>query len=171
MLARTLLPLLLSPALSYAQVCGDAHGNPGTTNVSVTLFSKPSSPAFYYREGGDFITFITEDSLLRALAERERSGDPTIKKLAPLIRARLPLKEDRDLYYFNLSDWLFYDPIRRIVALAIEQGHAAIVTSSGAWLNAVTILRRRKSNVAETTIYADPKRNSQILSLIDCISE
>lgn len=48
-------------------------------------------------------------------------GAPTIKRLAPLIRARLPLMEDRDLYYLNLSDWLFYDSIRRVVALSIAR--------------------------------------------------
>jgi hypothetical protein len=170
--SRTLLPvLLLAPILSYAQVCGDAHGRPSTHSSSVTLQPKPDTPAFYYREEGDFIIFVSEDSLMRALSERERQGDLTIKRLAPLIRSRLPLKEDRDLYYFNLSDWLFYDSIRRLVAQSIEQGNAAIVNAAGAWLGMVTVVHQRKAKMADTIIYADVKHNSRILTLLDCIAD
>jgi hypothetical protein len=82
------LSLLLAPILSHAQVCGDAHGRPGTKSVSVTLQPKPESPAFYFREEGDFTTFVSEESLMRALTERERLGDPQIERLAPLIPGR-----------------------------------------------------------------------------------
>jgi hypothetical protein len=164
------LLLLLSPILSNAQ-CDDSHGRPATKTISVTLQPKPESPAFYYREGQDFITFVSEESLIRALTESEQLGDPVIKRLAPLIRARLPLKEDRDLYYFNLSDWLFYDSIQRVVALSIEQGNAAIVNASGAWLSSITVVHRRRAKIADTVIYADVKRNSRILTLLDCIAD
>ena len=163
--------LLAAPILSYAQVCGDVHGLPSTKTVSVSLQPKPESPAFYYREEGDFTVFIPEDSLMRALTEREQRGDPVIKRLAPLIRARMPLKEDRDLYYFNLSDWLFYDSIRSVVALAIEEGNAAIVSAAGPWLSTVTVVSRRKVKIADTVIYADVTRNSRVLTLLDCIAD
>jgi hypothetical protein len=163
--------LLLAPILSCAQVCGDAHGHPNTKSFSIALQPKPENPAFYYREEGDFITFVSEKSLMRALTERERLGDSAIKRLAPLIRAHLPLKEDRDLYHFNLSDWLFYDSIRRVVALSIEQGNAAIVNASGAWLSTVTVVQERKAKIADTIIYADVKHNSRILTLLDCIAD
>jgi hypothetical protein len=170
--SRILLPLfLLVPILSYAQVCGDAHSGPGSKSISVTLQPKPNSPAFYYREDVEFMIFISEESLLRGLAERERLGDPVIKRLAPLIRAQLPLKEDRDLYYFNLSDWLFYDSIRRLVAQSIEQGSAAIVNAAGAWLGTVTVVHQRKAKMADTIIYADVKHNSRILTLLECIAD
>jgi hypothetical protein len=163
--------LLLAPMLSLAQVCGDPHGHPSTKTASVALQPKPERPAFYYREEGDFTTFISEESLMRALTEREQHGDPVIRRLVPLIRARLPLEEDRDLYYFNLTDWLFFDSIRQVVALSIEQGDAAIVNASGAWLNAVTVVHRRKAKIADTVIYADAKRNSRILTLLDCVAD
>jgi hypothetical protein len=153
---RVLLPLLLlTPMLSYAQVCGDSVVRPNTKKLSVTLQPKPDSPAFYYREDFGFVIFISEQSLMRALTERERLGDPVIKRLAPLIRAQLPLKEDRDLYYLNLSDWLFYDSIRRLVALSIEQGNAAIVDTTGMWLGTVTVVHQRKAKIADTIIYGD----------------
>jgi hypothetical protein len=169
---RILLPLLLlTPTLSYAQVCGDSGARPNAKNMSVTLQPKPDSPTFYYREDVGFVIFISEESLMRALTERERLGDPVIKRLAPLIRAQLPLKEDRDLFYFNLSDWLFYDSIRRVVALSIEQGNAAIVDATGVWLNTVTVVHRRKAKIADTIIYEDAKHNSRILTLLDCIAD
>jgi hypothetical protein len=168
--SRVIWPLLLlAPIVSNGQVCGDLRGHPSAKSISVMLQPKPDSPSFYYREEGDFVTFVSEESLMRALTERERVGDPQAKRLAPLIRARLPLKEDRDLYYFNLSDWLFYDSIRRVVAMSIEQGNAAIVNASGAWLSTVTVAHRRKAKVADTIIYADAKRNSRILTLLDCV--
>jgi hypothetical protein len=167
-----LLPLLLlTPMLSHGQVCGDSAGRPNTKNTSVTLQPKPDSPAFYYREDVDFVIFISEESLVRAMTERERLGDPIIKRLAPLIRAQLPLKEDRDLYYFNLSDWLFYDSIRRVVALSIEQGNAAIVDATGVWLSTVTVVHQRKAKIADTIIYGDAKHKSRILTLLDCIAD
>jgi hypothetical protein len=135
----------------------------------VTLQPKPGSPAFYYREGVDYVIFISEQSIMQALAERERVGDLQIKRLAPLIRAQLPIKEDRDLYYFNLSDWLFYDTIRRLVAFSIERGDAAIVTSSVSWLTTATVVHRRRAKIADTTIYGDIEHRSRIITLIDCI--
>jgi hypothetical protein len=168
--SRAVMTLLaFAPILLHAQVCGDVHDLPSTKTVSVALQSKPESPAFYYREEADFTIFISQESLMRALSDREQDGDPVVKRLAPLIRARLPLKEDRDLYYFNLSDWLFYDSIRRVVALAIEQGNAAIVSAAGPWLSTVTVVSGRKVKMADTVIYADVGRNSRILTLLDCI--
>lgn len=169
---RILLPLLLlTPTLSHGQVCRDSAGRPNTKDISVTLQPKPNSPAFYYREDVDFVVFISEESLARALTERERLGDPIIKRLAPLIRAQLPLKEDRDLYYFNLSDWLFYDSIRQVVALSIEQGSAAIVNATGVWLSTVNVVHRRKAKIADTIIYADAKHDYRILTILDCIAD
>jgi hypothetical protein len=169
---RMLLPLLLlTPMLSHGQLCSDPGPRPNTKNMSVSLKPKPDSPAFYYREDVGFVIFISEESLMRALSERERLGDPIIKRLAPLIRAQLPLKEDRDLYYLNLSDWLFYDSIRRVVASSIEQGDAAIVDSAGVWLSTVTVVQQRKAKIADTIIYRDSKHKSRILTLLDCIAD
>ena len=169
---RMLAPLLLLvPILSNAQVCGDLHARPNSKDTSVALQSKPTAPEFYYREGVDYVIFISEESLMGALAERERLGDPMVKRLLPLVRAHLPLKEDHDLYYFNLFDWLFYDSIRRAVALSIGQGDAAIVDATGAWLSTVTVSRQQKARISTTRIYADVKKKSLVLSLIDCIAD
>jgi hypothetical protein len=167
-----LLPLLLlAPILSYAQVCGDSHSPPSKKTISVTLPQKPSGPTYYYREGVDFVIFIPEDVIIRELADRELLGDPMIKRLSPLIRAQRPLREDRDLYYFNLSDWLYYDSIRRLVAQSIEQGNAAIVNAAGAWLSSVTVVHQRKAKTANTIIYAGVNRHSRILTLLDCVTD
>ena len=90
----------------FAATC---MASPALKTVSVFAATEAGeSCVLAYREEGDFTVFIPRRLANGALSlEREQRGDPVIKRLALSVRARMPLlSEDRDLYHFNLSDWL-----------------------------------------------------------------
>jgi hypothetical protein len=122
---RFVLVMLLAtlPALSLAQVCDDVHGHAGIKTHAVHLEAKPDSPAFYFRSEG-FVVFISPKAVLDSLHSLQRSRPAD--RLDPLIRARLPLVENQDLFQFELGDWLFWSITQAIVIRAIEDGNASI---------------------------------------------
>jgi hypothetical protein len=54
------------PSVSYAQICGDAHGHAGLETRTIRLEAKSDSPAFHFRSEG-FVVFISLKTVLDSL--------------------------------------------------------------------------------------------------------
>jgi hypothetical protein len=154
------------PAISYAQICGDAHGHAGLETRSIRLEAKSDSPAFYFRTEG-FVVFISPNVVLDSLHSLPSSRPA--QRLDPLIRARLPLAENQDLFQFELADWLYWSITQSIVIRAIENGNASITNESGAWSEEVRVVHDRQPRSGNTVIYDGKKGRNKIIWQLDCI--
>jgi hypothetical protein len=154
------------PAVSFAQVCEDVHGHAGMETRTVRLEAKPDSPAFYFRSEG-FVIFISPNVVLESLHSLQRSRPAD--RLDPLIRARLPLVENQDLFQFELGDWLFWSITQAIVIRAIENGNASITNEGGVWSEEVRIVHDRQPRSSNTVVYDGKKGRSKIIWRLDCI--
>jgi hypothetical protein len=154
------------PAISYAQTCGDAHGQAGLETRTVRLETKSDAPAFYFRSEG-FVVFISPKAVLDSLHSLPSSRP--VERLDPLIRARLPLAENQDLFQFELSDWLYWPITQSIVVRAIEKGNASITTELGVWSEEVRVVHGRQARSSNTVIYDGKKGRNKIIWQLDCI--
>jgi hypothetical protein len=170
MLGRIAFILLLAalPAISQAQTCGDIHGRAGTDTITMTLLPRPDSPSFYFRSEG-FVVFITPDVILESLHSLPSSG--IADKLEPLIRDRLPLKENQDFFQFELGDSLFWAITNLIVIRSIENGKASISNEGAVWSKQVTIVHDRRPSITTTDIFDGIKGRNRIIGQADCIAD
>jgi hypothetical protein len=91
------------------------------------------------------------------------------QRLDPLIRARLPLTENQDLFQFELADWLYWSITQSIVVRAIENGNASITNELGAWSEEVRVVHDRQPRSSNTVIYDGKKGLKKIIWQLDCI--
>jgi hypothetical protein len=164
-LAFVLTSSLLS-AGSFAQICGDVHGRVGVETRTVRLEAKPVSPAFYFRSEG-FVVFVSPKVVLESLSSLQSSRPRD--RLDPLIRARLPIAENQDLFQFELNDWLFWSITQAIVIRAIESGNVSITNELGAWSEDVRVVHDRQPRSSNTVVYDGKKGRNKIIWQLDCI--
>ena len=102
-IALAIFLTIFSLSSAAADVCGSPGEKPNVKTVVVRLPSKPTEPAFYYRVSLDYTVFVSQ-AQMKVFMD---SLDPAAASL-PLfkaIRADMPLREDRDLFHYNFSDW------------------------------------------------------------------
>jgi hypothetical protein len=160
------LTFIALPAVSSAQIRGDAHGHAGLETLTVRLEAKSDAPAFYFRSEG-FVVFISPRVVLDSLHSLPNSRP--VERLDPLIRARLPLAENQDLFHFELADWLYGSITQSIVIRAIENGNASITNELGAWSEEIRVVHDRQARSSNTVVYDIKKGRNKIIWQLDCI--
>jgi hypothetical protein len=151
-----------------AQVCGNDHARAGTASRTIHLQANTSKPSFYFRTE-DFVVLISPEVVLESLQGSTHWG-PIAEKLSTLIRARLPLQENQDLFQFEMQDWIYWAITKALVIDAISQGNASISNEGGVWSENVRIVQRRSSSSTNTIVYDGNKGRSKIIWQLDCIA-
>jgi hypothetical protein len=164
--AILLLELSCLPAIVFAQGCVEKSTPAGTTSRTIHLSGKTGDLSFYYRTEG-YVVFIPPDVLAEDLDDIGLG--PIAERLKPQIVNRIPLAQNQDLFQFELTDWLFWGPVRALVMHAIETGKASIMSEGGIWLDDVRIVHVRRHKIADTVVYADQKGRTKIIWKLDCI--
>jgi hypothetical protein len=158
--------LLARTSLTEAQICGDLQGKAGLETRVVRLLAKPDSPVFYFRTEG-YVVFVTPKDILESL--HSLPPNRIADRLDPLIRARLPLVEDEDLFRFEMLDTLFWAITNAIVIRSIENGRASISNEGSVWSEEVRMVYDRRPLMSTTDVYEGLKGHNRIIGELDCI--
>lgn len=172
---QILFVLLLALAAwseAAAAVCGDPEGKPGERALAIRLPDKPSGPAFYYRLDSYFVVFVRPEALTALLKRQSIPDTATVaKSLEAAIRADIPLREDRDLYRYNFSDWFYLKLIDSIVVVLLAHGDASLVAPGGEVIDKITMVDTRTPGMTITKVYAGKEGVNQVMSIVGCIAD
>jgi hypothetical protein len=95
----------------------------------------------------------------------------TAKALVKSIRADMPLREDRDLFRYNFSDWFNMNLTESMLVDLLEHGNVALVAPGGDLVEKITIVHERTPDITLTRIYAGKKGENEIFTLRGCIAD
>ena len=167
-----LLLALTTWSEAAATVCGDPKGKAGERSMVVKLPSKPSGPAFYYRLDNYFVVFVTPEAMTALLKRQPIPDSATIaKSLEKAIRADIPLREDRDLFRYNFSDWFYLNIINSIMVGLLAHGDASLVAPGGEVIDKITMVDTRTPSITITHVYAGKKVVNEVMSIVGCITD
>jgi hypothetical protein len=167
-----LLLVLASWSAPAADVCGSPGEKPSVKSTLVHLQGKPTGPAFYYRTDLYYVVFISQASMAAFLYKLSIPDSATAAKaLVDSIRADMPLREDRDLFRYNFSDWWNMNLIESMVVDLLEHGDVALVGAGEDPMDKITIVHERTPEITLTRIYAGKKGENEIFTLRGCIAD
>lgn len=172
---RIFLALLLfmaSWSALAADVCGSPGEKPSVKSVVVHLQRKPTGPSFYYRTDLYHVLFVSQASMAAFLDKLSIPDSATsAKALVKSIRSDIPLREDRDLFRYNFSDWFNMNLIESMLVDLLEHGNVALVAPGGDPVEKITIVQERTPDITLTRIYAGKKGENQVFTLRGCIAD
>jgi hypothetical protein len=167
-----LLLVLASWSVLAADVCGSPGEKPSVKSVVVHLQGKPTGPAFYYRTDLYHVVFVSQASMTAFLNKLTiPDSATTAKALVKSIRADMPLREDRDLFRYNFSDWFNMNLTESMLVDLLEHGKVALVAPGGDLVEKITIVHERTPDITLTRIYAGKKGENEIFTLRGCIAD
>jgi hypothetical protein len=169
---RIVLAVLLAGSClptAAADVCGSPGEKPNVKTVVVRLPSKPADPAFYYRMDLYLTVFVSQAEMKAFLDKLDPASAslPLIKD----IREDMPLREDRDLFHYNFSDWWRLSPIESILTDFLRRGKASLVGIGGDSVERITIVDERAPAFTLARFYAGTKGINQFLVTRGCIAD
>jgi hypothetical protein len=86
--------------------------------------------------------------------------------------ARLPLRDNVDLYSFILQEPGVWFGVRSVVVRLLEAGKAAVVDTGGNSLQQLYVEHDRQERFVGTTVRLGKKKTSaELLSLVECIAD
>ena len=167
-----LLLFLLSWSAVAADVCGSRGEKPSDKSVVVQLQGKPAGPEFYYQLDLYHVAFISQASMT-ALLNKLQIPDSAItaKALVKSIRADMPLRENRDLFQYNFSNWDNLNLLQSILVDFFEHGNVSLIAPGGDLVEKITIRYERTPDITLTRVYAGKKGENEILTVRGCIAD
>lgn len=107
--------------------------------------------------------------LRRAL---EGSKGVTAKGLLDHVTSDLPLRENRDLFGYILTDPSYWFQVNSMVIDLVAGGEASVTDLGGTPLSRIYVERTRQPRVSGATVRLGRKENSgQLLRRVDCIAD
>jgi len=167
-IALAMLLTIFSLSSAAADVCGSPGEKPNVKTVVVDLPNKPTEPAFYYRVSLDYTVFVSQAQMKTFMG----SLNPATASL-PLfeaIRVDMPLREDRDLFHYNFSDWWRLNVIKSMLTDFLKHGNASLVEVGGRSVEKITIVDERTPSITWTRFYDGKKGENQFLAVRGCIA-
>lgn len=150
-------------------VCGSPGEKPSIKTVVVNLPGKPAAAAFYYRVDLYYTVFVSQADM-RSFLDKLDPSEASLP-LFKTIRADMPLREDRDLFHYNFSDWWRLRPMESIVADLLRHGNASLVEVGGDSVKKITIVEKRTPRHTLARFYDGKEGENQFLFSPGCIAD